>query len=154
MLIIRNLSLFVILGSVALCACVVDSQPTDNPFDGETAQSTSYIKSTQDLQAYLQKAHTSPLDRLSPDAKRRFLNSLVFTRFGLASYQYTDLKALPEMEAAQILGLFKPASVTDKTTSGTVPPPQAFVEYWCAPSQGGCVAKSEHICETLTCRQQ
>lgn len=54
------------------------------------------IQSKEDLAAYLlhienNAQSNSPLLRLTPDARKRFINSLVFTEKGLASYYYGDL---------------------------------------------------------------
>src|SRR5678816_3882223 len=103
MRLIRNLMFACLFGSVALGACMTDSQPQEEMPLGSNSQSTSYIKSAADLEVYLQTAVNSPLDRLSPAAKQRFISSLTFTKYGLASYDHSDLNALSPTDAAQIL---------------------------------------------------
>jgi hypothetical protein len=67
------------------------------------------IQSAADLQQY-QIDHArigSPLDRLSPPAKRRFLSSLTFSDKGLASFSYADLQdELTPSQIYQVLSLF------------------------------------------------
>ncbi|WP_143073980.1 hypothetical protein [Roseateles sp. YR242] len=66
------------------------------------------IKSAQDLYDYLnKKPPESPLDKLSPSAKRRFVDSLQFNEKGLTTFQYTDLESeLSTSEIYQVLALF------------------------------------------------
>lgn len=67
------------------------------------------IQSAADLQQY-QVDHArigSPLDRLSPSAKQRFLSSLTFSDKGLASFSYADLQdELTPSQIYQVLTLF------------------------------------------------
>lgn len=58
------------------------------------------VKSQFELGAYLQSAKASPLDWLSPAAKRRFLASLTFNETGLTGFDYSDLRA--ELTVTQI----------------------------------------------------
>ncbi len=70
------------------------------------------IKSREDLDRYLEELRQnrearSPLNLLSPAARDRFLNSLVFTEQGLGGYQYSDLQAqLTASQAYRLLSLF------------------------------------------------
>lgn len=67
------------------------------------------IKNEGDLHAYLASARAmqTPLDLLSPGAKRRFIDSLVFTPNGLGSFTYADIRnELTLSEAYQLLALF------------------------------------------------
>ncbi len=49
----------------------------------------------------------SPLDRLSPQGRARFLSSLTFNRRGLTGFRYDDLQAeLSANQVYQILSLF------------------------------------------------
>lgn len=139
MRLIRNLTFACLFGSVALGACMTDSQPSEEMPVGSNSQSASYIKSATDLEIHLQTATNSPLDRLSSAAKQRFISSLVFTKYGLASYDHSDLNALSSTDAAQILALFKvsPRTILDDTV--------------CKPLQGGCVSQLNFTCDTATC---
>lgn len=58
------------------------------------------VKSQWELGAYLQSAKATPLDWLSPAARRRFLASLTFNESGLTGFDYSDLRA--ELTVAQI----------------------------------------------------
>jgi hypothetical protein len=67
------------------------------------------IKSASDLQAYLalMPKALSPLEKLSPGAKKRFLNGLVFNENGLVGYDYSDLAAeLPASDVYRLMSLF------------------------------------------------
>ena len=103
-----------VTSSVTLGACVDDNKPVPQ------------IQSAKDLDVYLQTARTSPLDRLSVADKQNFLNSLVFTENGLASYQYSALETLSATDMYQILSLFgveRTASlITQKNTVSNVEP--------------------------------
>lgn len=70
--------------------------------DRELALQLAPIKSAADLQNHL-AAHANtrtPLSLLSKGARDRFLSSLVFSSAGLASFDYSDLRA--ELTASQI----------------------------------------------------
>ncbi|MFC6841050.1 hypothetical protein [Xanthomonas theicola] len=55
-------------------------------------QLTAPIKSRADLRGYLAAVPAdSPLRRLTPGARKRFIDSLVFSPSGLASYSYEDI---------------------------------------------------------------
>lgn len=67
------------------------------------------IKSANDLKKYLLTTAKSgsPLDRLSPDARARFLTSLTFNDRGLTGFRFVDLRdELPPTQIYQILSLF------------------------------------------------
>ncbi len=70
------------------------------------------VKSKADLDQYQEQLRQnpearSPLNLLSPAARDRFLNSLVFTDRGLGGYQYRDLQAqLTASQIYQLLSLF------------------------------------------------
>jgi hypothetical protein len=98
MLNIRNIMITAIFASFALGACATDRNSGSN--------NAPEIRSTQELESYLQTTPDSPLNRLPVDVRQSFLNSLRFNENGLSSYRYTDLKALPAADVAQILGLF------------------------------------------------
>lgn len=80
--------------------------------DAELRRVLSYeladVKSRQELAAYLRLAGaTSPLNALSPAARDRFLDSLVFNENGLAEYRFDDLQSeLSVTQAYRILRLF------------------------------------------------
>ena len=67
------------------------------------------IKSAIDLQAYLamMPKSLSPIEKLSPGAKRRFLDGLVFNENGLVGYDYADLATeLPASDVYRLMSLF------------------------------------------------
>lgn len=66
------------------------------------------VKSRQDLAAHLRlAAAASPLNALSPGARERFLDSLVFNDRGLVEYRFDDMKReLSVTQAYRILRLF------------------------------------------------
>ncbi|MDO0844162.1 hypothetical protein EIQ06_14985 [Xanthomonas campestris pv. campestris] len=71
-------------------------------------QEVAPIRSRAELQEYLKfMPAQSPLKYLSPSNRERFLNSLVFSESGLASYSYQDLEMeLNALEAYKVLSLF------------------------------------------------
>ena len=104
-----------ILASAALSACAESDQVDDNtiPF--------AQIHSSTDLAAHLRNTRTSPLNRLSPGAKQRFIDSLVFTENGLGSFQYSDLEAeLSPTDIHAILGLFGLEDTTPMLTGARI----------------------------------
>lgn len=67
------------------------------------------IRSQRDLRRHLRDAREadSPIDFLSPRAKRLFLASLVFGDSGLAGYRYEELeRELTVSQAYEVLALF------------------------------------------------
>jgi hypothetical protein len=104
---------------LALNACA-----TDQDQGAGNSQPVSQIQSAKELDAYLRTTPNSPLDRLSVAAKQRFIDSLVFTENGLASYTYIDLEALSPTEMFQILSLFGAEHTTSMITQDqlAVPP--------------------------------
>lgn len=75
----------------------------------ELAHQLAPIKSETDLRRYqLENVHGgSPIRRLSKGAQERFLQSLVFTDSGLASFDYRDLRAeLTATQVHEVLSLF------------------------------------------------
>jgi hypothetical protein len=102
MLHIRKLMVTMMFASAAVSGCAVDQVSP-----GEEGDSAAIIHSSDDLNDYLETADRSPLDRLSPAARQRFLDSLVFGDGELGSYSYTDLEAeLSVSEIHDILSLF------------------------------------------------
>lgn len=67
------------------------------------------IRSRAELVRYVKEtpATLSPLNRLSPSARARFLESLTFGKRGLSGYRYADLaRELTPVQIYQILSLF------------------------------------------------
>lgn len=65
------------------------------------------VKSQLELASYLQSAKATPLDGLSPAAKRRFLASLTFNESGLTGFDYSDLRAeLTVTQVYRVLAIF------------------------------------------------
>jgi hypothetical protein len=65
------------------------------------------IRSRADLRTHLQRDLNSPLHRLPPVQRERFIGSLVFTPEGLASYSFLPLeKGLSVSEVYRVLSLF------------------------------------------------
>jgi len=106
MLRIQNLVVAMFVTSLALGACATD-QPS------RVDESAVQISSAGELSTYLKATPHSPLDHLSAAGKQRFIDSLVFTPDGLASYRYSELEGLTATEAHQILSLFG----VERTTS-------------------------------------
>lgn len=99
------------------------------------------IKSIDDLNSYLanDRLGNSPLDRLSPGAKARFLSSLKFNSQGLTEYNYSELVTeLSPTEIYQILSLFgvqsstsllKGADVTSKSDRAIMATPALLKDH-------------------------
>jgi hypothetical protein len=133
------------VSTAAMTACVADedaARPT------ETAQA---IRSADDLDAYVRATTRSPLDRLSPLAKQRFLDSLVFGDTGLGGFQYSDLEAeLTPDEIQQILGLFAMERATSLITGETdkaqdLRQAEDHLHFYCE-GTGTCAPKIGYIC--------
>jgi len=99
MLRIQNLVAGMFLAAMTLAACAVD-QPS------RVDEGAVQISSVDELSNYVKTTPHSPLDHLSAAGKQHFIDSLVFTRDGLASYRYSELEGLTATEAHQILSLF------------------------------------------------
>ncbi|MGH8157582.1 MAG: hypothetical protein ACREPQ_05645 [Rhodanobacter sp.] len=107
---IALLSLFVTMPAV-MGATPPTSAPLNTPQSPKPIKSPtdSPIKSAQALARYLHDtpALASPLDQLSPGAKKRFLSSLQFGENGLGGFDPTDLEAeLTNEEIHRVLALF------------------------------------------------
>lgn len=104
------------------------------------------IKSQKDLNQYLNTHATTknPLDYLSAPAERRFLEELVFTDHGLASFDYKDLEnELTPTQIYQVLSLFgaqgataelsraEVRSETDRLLISEVPTVQCYKDHKC-----------------------
>lgn len=88
--------------------------------DPEPAPKTP-IRSAEELSTYLRTAHDSPLDRLAPDARERFLDGLVFGEHELGGFRYTELQALPPADVYRILSLFGAERTAPMVLRGHVP---------------------------------
>lgn len=127
------------------------------------------IKSAVDVRSYVAKNARvkTPLSGLSKGAQQRFLQSLVFTDMGLASFDYRDLRA--ELTATQIhelLGLFgaqrstkaipdlRIANSTDAAIAGyggeDAFEPVDYPDMWCE-SRATCRPSTGGICIGSNC---
>lgn len=121
------------------------------------------IRSKVDLESYMTsfKGH-SPLDRLSPSAKSRFVRGLSFNEKGLSGFKYDDLEAeLSPAEIFRVLSLFgvehltskldksRIKNPTDAQVMGARPGDDYFVEdhkgYQCV-SRANCASYPGYIC--------
>jgi hypothetical protein len=136
---------------LALSACATDQDQEA----ASNSQPTSQIQSAKELDAYLRATPNSPLDRLPAAAKQRFIDSLVFTENGLASYTYIDLEALSPTEIYKILSLFGAEHTTSMITQEQLLPPPGgggakdYIDYECS-KRATCTAKAFNIC-TSSC---
>ncbi|WP_215407773.1 hypothetical protein [Janthinobacterium sp. JC611] len=66
------------------------------------------IKTSQDLRAYLEmtEGRHSPLNKLPPNARERFLHSLTWNERGVTGFSYESFREITATEAYQILALF------------------------------------------------
>lgn len=72
----------------------------------EIDSATAPIKSMAELKEHLRTSSRSPLHHLGPSARAAFLKSMVFTRYGLASYSFEPLQHLSVSDAYAVLSLF------------------------------------------------
>jgi len=119
------------------------------------------IKSAADLKAYLASmhGHQSPIDRLSPAAKERFLSGLRFGDTGLTSFPYAELETeLSATEIYRILSLFgaqhttsllknaRQDTPTDHTIMETpINSPYDYRDFWCL-ARATCAKSLDYIC--------
>jgi hypothetical protein len=151
---LRALILTTAVACAAMTACATDQGPA--------VDDTASIRSASALDAHLRETPSSPLNRMSAEGKQRFLDSLVFSEKGLASYRYAELRAeLTPVEIEQVLGLFgvdRNASLLTRTPSSASslddvdigPDPDTGGEgdregYKCE-SPGSCVKATNYIC--------
>ena len=133
----------------------------------EIAGRLARIKSEADLQSYLEANRTipTPLDLLSPGAKRRFIDSLVFTRNGLGSFTYADIRnELTLSEAYQVLSLFGREATAASIRGIRIESEEDhlisraaaglrntdYMDYWCR-TTSTCTRKLEDICVAPGC---
>lgn len=84
----------------------------------DVAYRTAPIHSKAELESYLRKqnpGNQTPLGLLSSAAQQRFLQSLVFTKGGLASFDTSDLRA--ELTATQVYRILAIFGAQDTTKS-------------------------------------
>jgi len=67
---------------------------------------TAPIKSRADLLRHLRVTQDSPLSKLPPSIRDNFIRSLVFTRYGLASYSYLGLNTVSTTDLYAVFSLF------------------------------------------------
>jgi hypothetical protein len=134
--------------------CVADQPPIDPDLASNT--SMQQITSAHALDVYLRTTPSTPFDRLSSDAKQRFLSSLVFGDKGVGSFRYTDLEALSASEIADILRLFGVERTTSLIKDARVSteadrevmralPIGDHDGYWCS-GRGTCSEQNGSIC--------
>ncbi|QDH69115.1 hypothetical protein [Marilutibacter alkalisoli] len=105
--------LLVIVSTPSLAQSSAEGQAIDpveqEAKERELAYQLAPIKSDMDLRTYLarNRSKDSPLNLLSPGARQRFIQSLVFTNKGLASFDYRDIQIeLNATQTYQLLSLF------------------------------------------------
>jgi superfamily I DNA/RNA helicase len=82
----------------------------------EIANRMAVVRNKAELASYLASApKNSPLMLLSKGARQRFLQSLIFTDRGLASFQYSELRS--ELNASQIYRLLSIFGAQNSTKS-------------------------------------
>lgn len=151
MLHVRKLMVTMMFASAAVSGCAFDQASPEG-------DSVAIIASSDDLNDYLESTAHSPLDRLSPAARQRFLDSLVFGDGGLGSYGYSDLEAeLSVSEIHDILSLFGVERTTSMITGARVisdqdrelvrrPPPGGDHDGYKCESRGTCSSALTYIC--------
>lgn len=166
------------LAIITAFAPMIDVQAADGPRRNReitTADSSrelafllAPIKTKADLDRYLEELRQNPeartpLNALSPAARDRFLNSLVFTERGLGGFYFADLEAqLTASQIYRVLSLFgaqhatallKEARIESKadeiimeyTLSADEPIAGDYQHYECV-SRATCGPKSGYIC--------
>lgn len=130
---LKIIAILVLSLSTALFASASDKDPSEKEslenlkafiinqadIDRQLAWKIAPVKTEEDLYALLRTEN--PLDLLSPDAKERFIQSLVFRPTGLGSFYVTDLKAeLTVTEIYEVLALFGQQEFAKKMTTARV----------------------------------
>lgn len=164
------------LAVITAFAAVVDVQAADVPrrdrefVDAARGRELAFllapIKTKEDLDRYLEELRqnpnaTSPLHQLSPGARDRFLNSLVFTEAGLGGYYYGDLQAqLTASQIYRLLSLFGAQHTTPRIRGARIEsradqlimdqpesmlPPADYEHYECV-SRATCGPRTNYIC--------
>jgi hypothetical protein len=124
----------------------------NNSFQPRTiTASASVIGSLRDLDSYLRMTARSgsPLDRLSPLGRARFLASLTFNKTGVTGFRYDDLQAdLSASQIYQVLSLFGLQRDTSLIVGGgsyITERPLDYRNYYCA-SLHSCAPRLAWIC--------
>lgn len=144
-----------------------NSNPTESQIDQRILdQIAAPITSRAALDGYVRRLPPeSPLLKLPADLRKEFLDSLVFTERGLASYRYVPLQKIDMADAYRILALFgvqasisvAPAmSITSnesamiKAAAGLSPQPIDYGDYACV-SKATCRRDTGAICIGSSC---
>lgn len=72
----------------------------------EVDRAMATIQSKAALEAHLRNSKNSPLNALKKPLRDSFIRSLVFTRYGLASYSWKELSNISVQDAYKVLSLF------------------------------------------------
>jgi hypothetical protein len=147
---LRGLIVTTILAS-AVTACAVDENPV---VEDDTAPLRAPIRSAIGLASYLGENPSSPLNRMSAESKRSFVESLVFSEKGLASYRYAELRAeLTPVEIEKVLGLFgEDGNAVLTPTPGSVSSYDGILEPGTTMDPGGSADHEGYKCESAgTC---
>jgi hypothetical protein len=145
----RLISAVLVFGTVAC----VDGNGSNSVPESETTVILP-LTSRAELDAYLNHEPTdSPLKQLSPAARQRFLDSLVFgERGGLGSFMFVDLQAeLNDVDGRSLLKLFDSEESWDLISppAGIVAPmpPEDLYHYYCA-GRATCAYNSAYVCKS------
>lgn len=104
---LRSMKFLLNVCALMLCLCTSTGALANAQEHAAKASGTVPIASAAQLRDYLGQGSPSPLDWLSPNAKRRFIDSLQFGSSGLSGFSLNDLEAeLTCDEARQVLTLF------------------------------------------------
>lgn len=165
------------LAVITAFTAVVDVQAADVPrrdreiMNADPGRELAFllapIKTREDLDRYLEELRQnpearSPLHLLSPGARDRFLNSLVFTETGLGGYYYGDLQAqLTASQIYRLLSLFGAQHTTARIRGARIEsradqlimdqiesnmlPPADYENYECV-SRATCGPRTNYIC--------
>lgn len=148
-----SLVLSAALFASSFAACAAESR-TDEP----SASADISIDTKAELDTFLAAGKASPLDKLSPLARQRFVESLVFSDGGLGSYGYADLEAeLTASEIHSVLAMFGVEGTTSMITGAKIktsadeqimlrPPPGADHDGYRCESRATCVTATFSIC--------
>lgn len=117
LLVTTLLALVFSLPVVAQMSSEVVAYRAQEMLNEDIALSLAPIRSQAELQSYLRTTpkSTSPLERLSPAAKKRFLASLSFNENGITGFSYDDLESeLTASQIYQVLSLFGAQHITSQ----------------------------------------
>lgn len=122
------------------------------------------IRSRSELATYLQQRQTTPFDALSSRSRRAFVDGLMFTESGLASYRYRELELeLTPRQAFELLSLFGAQKTVGRLdfANASTEERQALAKmapvllddhkgYRCVPP-ATCQSSMDHICIGANC---